>query len=259
MRTLTRLGMIGSVVTVMLLPRTVGAQAINPNPGAAGEVSCDPTVKRSGLDQAAAALKAGDYATAVRELRPLAEQGDPWAQGYLAVLYAHGHGVPQDDTEAAKWYRRAAEQGHAVGQYQLGLYYAEGRGGVPRDDTQAVKWYRQAADQGVASAQTNLGFMYAEGRGVQQDDTEAAKWYRRAADQGQALAQLNLGGLYLAGRGVPQDFVLAHMWSNLAAAQLTGDKRDHAVRVRDFLARRMTDVQWAEAQRRAREWKPRPE
>ena len=56
--------------------------------------------------------------------------------------------------------------------------------GVPQDYAEAVKWYRKAADQGYAAAQTNLGLMYAHGQGVPQDYVEAVKWYRKAADQG---------------------------------------------------------------------------
>jgi uncharacterized protein len=87
------------------------------------------------------------------------------------------------------------------------------------DYAQAVKWYRLAADQGHASAQFNLGIMYANGRGVSQDDTEVVKWYRLAADQGHADAQFALGLMYALGRGFPQDDVLAHMWFNLAATR----------------------------------------
>ena len=77
---------------------------------------------------------------------------------------------------------------------------------------------QKAAEEGHAKAQYNLGVMYAKGRGVSQDDNEAVSWYRRAAEQGDARAQNNLGVMYLEGRGVHQNFVLAHMWYSLAAA-----------------------------------------
>ena len=85
--------------------------------------------------------------------------------------------------EAVKWYRKAAEQGYARAQNNLGIMYDDGYG-VPEDDTEAVKWYRKGATQGYAPAQTNLGHMYDEGEGVPQDDVEAVKWYRAAADAG---------------------------------------------------------------------------
>ena len=84
--------------------------------------------------------------------------------------------------------------------------------GVPQDDKTAVKWYRLAAEQGNADAQTNLGVMYDEGTGVPQDDKTAVKWYRLSAEQGNANAQFNLGTMFYNGEGVIQDNVYAHMW-----------------------------------------------
>ena len=103
--------------------------------------------------------------------------------------------------------------------------------------------------------------LYQLGRGVLQDYAEAARWYRKAADQADAFAQSALGGCYLMGEGVPQDYMLAHMWFNLAASRLFDkEARDLAIKGRDeFAAARMTQAQIAEAQKLAREWKPKPE
>ena len=175
----------------------------------------------AGWDEVMAAYQRGDYATVVRELRPLAEQGDAKAQYNLGVMYATGLGVPQD--------------------------YAE-----------AVKWYRKAAEQGVAEAQLNLALMYANGRGVPQDYAEAMKWYRKSAEQGHAEAQVNLGIMYQNGKGVPQDYVQAYMWFNLAASTFPpGEGRDIAVKNRDTVAKMMTPAQISEAQKLAREWRPK--
>ncbi len=121
--------------------------------------------------------------------------------------------------------------------------------GVPQDYAMAVKWSRKAADQGYAPAQYALALMYGDGQGVPKD---------YAADQGYAKAQNNLGVMYEDGRGVTQDYVQAHMWYNLVAAGLPpGENHDVAVKNRDFVAKLMTPAQIAEAQRLAREWKPR--
>jgi TPR repeat protein len=69
------------------------------------------------------AYKKGDYSTALKELRPLAEHGDAQAQGVLGRMYDFGHGVPQDYKEAVKWYRLAADQGLATAQNHLGWMY----------------------------------------------------------------------------------------------------------------------------------------
>jgi hypothetical protein len=92
------------------------------------------------------------------------------------------------------WYRKAADQGYAAAQSNLGIMYERGQG-VPQDYTQAVDWYRKAADRGNAVAQNNLGIMYEEGLGVPQDHTQAVEWYRKAADQGSTTARENLARL----------------------------------------------------------------
>ena len=94
-------------------------------------------------------------------------------------------------TEAVKWYRKAADQGHASAQCNLGLCYEYGIG-VTQSYTEAVKWYRKAADQGNMYAQYNLGLCYEYGTGVTQSRTEAVKWYQKAARQGQSDAQSRL-------------------------------------------------------------------
>jgi TPR repeat protein len=168
------------------------------------------------LEDAIAAHNTGDHATVLRLLRPLASQGDSFAQGWLGGMYYEGRGVPQN--------------------------YAE-----------ALKWFRLAADQGNSAAQALLGVMYNRAQGVPQDYAEAVKWFRLAADQDDAGAQYDLGFMYFRGWGVPQDYIRAHMWSNLSAAQ--GNQIASAQR--DSVARFMTPAQIAEAQRLAREWRPR--
>jgi TPR repeat protein len=177
------------------------------------------------FDDAIAAYERGDYATAFRSMKPLAEKGDAKAQHNLGVMYDYGRGVPQDYTKA-------------------------------------LKWYRMAAEHGIPEAQHNLGLMYYQGQGVPQNYSEAAKWYRRAAEQGMADSQVNLGLMYYHGRGVSRDYVLAHMWLNLAASQYPASVRENlndAVHYRDIVNSLMTPAQIAEAERLARKWKPKKE
>jgi uncharacterized protein len=213
------------------------------------------------FEDAVAAYKRRDYTTAFRLMKPLADKGNANAQTNLGFMYFSGQGIPKNYAEAVKWYRRSAEQGHATAQFNLGLMYANGQG-VPQDYAEAMKWYQKAAQQGYADAQSNIGFMYDHGRGVPQDYAEAVKWYRRAAEQGYATAQFNLGVMYKAGKGVPQNYVLAHLWFNLAAWRFPESKRkdrEDAETLRDLVALKMTPTQIAEAQRLAREWRPKQE
>jgi len=159
-----------------------------------------------------------DQETDFQKLLHRAEQGNVGAQLALGLMYARGEGVPQDDTEAVRWYRKAADQGDANAQFNLGVLYFKGQG-VPENDAEAVNWFRKAAEQGNANAQTFLGAMYYQGQGVPQNDAEAVNWFRKAAEQGNANAQTFLGGMYYQGRGVPQDYTEALKWFRKAAEQ----------------------------------------
>jgi TPR repeat protein len=174
------------------------------------------------FDAAYVAYLRSNYTRALRLVQPLADEGNSRAQSLLGLLYYHGRGVKQDDSKAAIW-------------------------------------FRLAADQGEADAQFNLGVMYAEGHGVPQDYAEAVRWYRLAADQGEARAQFNLGVSYAEGQGIERDYASAYMWFNLAASRFPSsevDRRRVALHNRDLIASKLSDEQMAEAQKRAREWKP---
>src|SRR4051794_11128582 len=108
----------------------------------------------SDLSGGLSAFSRHDYVTALRSLRPLADQGNADAQFTLGFMYAHGRGVPQDDALAAKWYRLAADQGHALPQNNPRLVYANGPG-VPEDTVLAYRWLTLAAAQGQADAAKN--------------------------------------------------------------------------------------------------------
>ena len=163
-----------------------------------------------------------DYSEAVRWWRKAAELGHAQAQCNLGVMYSSGQGVTEDKAEAVRWYRKAAEQGLAIAQSNLGIMYYRGEG-VPQDKSEAVRWYRKAAEQGHADAQCDLGVMYDNGEGVTEDKAEAVRWYRKAAEQGYARAQFYLGWMYDNGDGVAQDRSEAVKWWRKAAEQGQAD------------------------------------
>jgi len=159
----------------------------------------------------------------------------------------------------ADWIEEARD-GSPFQQWWLGVMYEYGKDKVPvpQDYREARRWYRKAAEQGDASAQRGLGKLYYKGLGIPQDYKAAVRWYRLAAEQGDVEAQRNLALMYAEGQGVSQDYVRAHMWYNLAASRVTGeDRQKYARNRRDRIAEKMTADQIAEAQRLAREWKPR--
>ena len=129
-------------------------------------------------------------------------------------------------------------------------------------DAAAAAWYLKAADQGDTAAQVKLGIFYGTGQGVPRDPAAAASWFRKAADQGEAAGQYNLGIMSASGKGVPLDYVQAHKWFNLASLRYAAsdkESREDAVRDREIVAAKMTPAQIAEAQKLAREWKPKPD
>jgi hypothetical protein len=93
----------------------------------------------------------GDYASAMRLLRPLADRGDPRAQSRVGVMYQHGWGVQLDYADAVSWLRQAADQGDADAQNNLAFMYLYGRG-VSKDYVSAHMWFSLAASRGVRSA-----------------------------------------------------------------------------------------------------------
>ena len=97
------------------------------------------------------AYKAGDYATAIKEWKPLAEQGSAIAQFNLGYIYELGSGVLKDDTEAVKWYKLSAEQGNASAQFSLGDMYENGKG-ILQNNVIAHMWYNIASANGHKKA-----------------------------------------------------------------------------------------------------------
>ena len=148
----------------------------------------------------------------------LANEEDVFAQASAAWGYREGYGTAVDHVEAVKWVRKAAEQGFARAQYDLGFMYEFGRG-VERSYEKAREWYLKAAEQGYADAQYNLGDRYEYGTGVEQSYEKAAEWVQKAAEQGDAYAQYNLGDRYRDGRGVEESFEKAAEWVQKAAEQ----------------------------------------
>ena len=182
---------------------------------------CSGWSKQSAVDAYNKGLefyKKGQAQKAAERFRKAAEQGYAPAQYNLGVCYAKGQGVAQNYAEAVKWYSKAAEQGNKYAQNNLGVCYKDGQG-VAQNYAEAVKWFTKAAEQGNKYAQNNLGVCYARGQGVAQNYAEAVKWYTKAAEQGDAPAQTDLGLCYARGQGVARNYAEALKWYTKAANQ----------------------------------------
>jgi TPR repeat protein len=133
-----------------------------------------------------------------------------------------------DYAKAAGFFRKAAEQGHAQSQSELGFCYIDGKG-VAQDTIKGIEWVSKATEQGHANAPYMLGTRYDGGRGVTNDKAKADEWFRKAAklyqekaDQGNTTAQIRLGHMYKHGQGVPQDYAKAAEWYRKAIEQGEG-------------------------------------
>jgi hypothetical protein len=178
--------------------------------------------------------KPDDPAAAVKQLEPLAEQGNADAQFNLGSLYYQGWGVPQDYKEATKWFRKAAGQRHIFAQVTLGSIYAEGvQGVIEKDYSQALMWFIFAAAAGDMEAmeyRNNLAMkmtpaQIAEAqkmaREFKPEDayTKLLQEFKVLAEQGGAAAQLKVGLMYYNGQGVLQDYAEANKWFRKSALQ----------------------------------------
>ena len=139
--------------------------------------------------------KKEEYSEAAKWYKKAAEQGHAEAQCQLARCYSWGHGLTKDYSKAFEWYKKAAEQGHAEAQCQLADCYFWGHG-LTKDYSKAFEWYKKAAEQGNAEAQGSLGYCYGTGSGTAKNEAEAFKWYKKAVEQGDMNAQENIASYY---------------------------------------------------------------
>jgi hypothetical protein len=126
-----------------------------------------------------------------------------------------------------------------------------------KDYPRAVRLFEPLAVKGDAMAANLLGMLYMDGAGVRADPSKAIRLWRPHAERGHAPSQYLLGLSYVGGKGVPQDFVLAHMWFNLAGSGEDEILQKGGKERREQIALSMTTAQVAEAQRLAREWRPK--
>ena len=169
------------------------------------------------MEAALSDFKKGNYGAAIKELNSLGDAGNMSAQIMLGALYNKGGAVERNDKMAASWFEKAANQGNAEAQYQLGHLYENSQ--LPKDYKLAANWYHKAAQQGSVKAQARLGVFYGEGMGVSKNTNEALLWSGKAALQGNVDAQFWLGLLYKLGDSIPQNDTLARGWLTKAAAQ----------------------------------------
>jgi uncharacterized protein len=138
---------------------------------------------RAGIEQ----WRAGNYEAAIREWRPLAENGDADAQFNLGQAYRLGRGVPADPRASNMWFERAARQGHAQAEANLALALFQGE-----ERERAIPWLQRAAQRGDRRAQYYLGTAHFNGDLVARDWPRAYALMSRSAEQGLPQARTSL-------------------------------------------------------------------
>ena len=187
-------------------------------------------VSKADFEEGYQAAQRKDYATALKEWQPLAEQGNAVAQYNLGVMYDKGRGVTQDDAQAVEWYRKAANQGYADAQFNLGVMYDNGQG-VPQNYARAGFWYKKSAAQGKASAQNNLGVMYNTADGIPE---VAYALFSLAAAKGDSVAVRNRDDLLnrMTSNQVVQGQALSQAMQKDFTSAIEGYLKSHAKRTK---------------------------
>lgn len=149
-----------------------------------------------------------------------AELGYDSAQYAIGEMYYLGHGTNENDSEAMKWYRLAAEQGHGLAQYEVAEnIYKEVLYGGDGTLEEAIRLFEAAAAQGVAGAQFQLALLYNQGLDVERDSIKSFNFCQQAAMQGHAKAQLLLGDYFLTGNGTEKNVAQAIILYKASAEQ----------------------------------------
>jgi len=193
-----------------------------------------------------------DDVEAAKWLRQAATNGFAQAQTKLAQMIQSRRADALYNAEAVNWLQKASEQGDPEAQTELGKVFLMGVWGPPKDDQAALKWFLRAAEQGNASAQLWAAMMYSGEFGIPANEFEQLRWTRLAAEGGNVMAMEDMGRRYMVGDGVARDFLQAYKFLNLVAI-----KSPSAAKKRDILENKMSPEQISEAQRLARDWKPR--
>ena len=169
------------------------------------------------------AWRRGDYEAAMHILPPFAEAGHPDAQNAIGEMLLSGQGGPRRETAATAWFRKAAFQGHARAQVNLGAMIERSPNIGAKEE--AAGWYRRAAVQGFAPGQHHLARLYEAGEGMPRNIGLAVFWYTKAVHQNFAPSQFAIGLLRHDGIGLSRNLTEAKRWYQKAADQGLAEAR----------------------------------
>lgn len=162
-------------------------------------------------------------------LLKLAERGDKGSMYSIADYYESGVGVEQNDAEALHWYRKVSEQGHAIADDRIGVFYENGRGGTIQNYLEAIKWYKKSGERGYGVPYYRIGLLFESGKGVKQNYSQAIYWYSKSLEIrdgcGDEHKATHLARLYENGLGVAKDIEKAKKLYQFAEQKALANNR----------------------------------
>jgi TPR repeat protein len=186
---------------------------------------------------------------AVRRMKEEKKHLESDALEKIGDMYQTGADLPQNSSEATKWYRKAAENGTAEVQIKLANLLLQGRGGVP-NYAEVHSLCEKAASSHYPTGDYCIGKLYDQGWGVERDLSKAAKWFREAAKMGHSMATLRLGEMYWKGEGVKQDKISGYGFIYLASTSDLPEAKEEKER----LEKELTPKELNKAKEKAVEW-----
>ncbi|HZQ41429.1 MAG TPA: tetratricopeptide repeat protein, partial [Rhizomicrobium sp.] len=202
-----------------------------------------------------AAARSRDFALALANFKPLAEQGDANAELAMGQLLMQNCTGLQDKPAAVEWLNKAATAGNIPARNLLGLAYMTGHG-VPLDDNKAFALFSQTAAAGNAVGEMELGYLYTAGRGVPQDKYQGLQWTVKAAEQGNATALGNIANAYMHGEILEKDTDRAAYFLALTNERSTPAQRAEFMGISLQIRQEVSASDLARATSRAQRWSP---
>ena len=161
-----------------------------------------------------------NYKEAFKWAARAAKSGNLQAKTFMAICYEDGLGTKQNITKAFILHLECAQKGETFSQYCVAEFYSEGKHTRGKaNPIKAFEWYRKAADQGLDLAQYELAMCYRKGYGTAKNQTKAFEYLQKAARQGHARAQVELGKCYEFEWGTDKDLEQALLWYKKSAEQ----------------------------------------
>jgi TPR repeat protein len=196
-----------------------------------------------------------NFALALANFKPLAEQGEADAERAMGLLLMQNCTGLQDKPAAVEWLNKSVAAGNIPAKNLLGSAYMTGNG-VPLDDNKAFALFSETAAAGNAVGEMELGYLYTAGRGVPQDKYQGLQWTVKAAEQGNGGALGNIAGAYMRGEILEKDTDRAAYFLALANERANPVQRAELMGISQEIRQEVSASDLSRATSRAQRWSP---